>query len=248
MPLLAKGLLFVSALASIYLSCLELTTTVKFADILYISSEATAHIKSLPEILREYSPAVDQIRDGNVCRSDIIRAGLDISLAELDSESADRDFEAWLLSIQRAQRMVQHAIQCGPTTSEYWTRYAMISFAGGENSMGLASLLNRAVMLDPTNTGALRARFSIWRKLSSDSLSIAGGALNSDLQTLLTYGGKAEMRDILSPISTSMRPYVIMRFCKLDLDRRARLLRWGFEPSGDKSISSNSSEICSLEH
>jgi hypothetical protein len=224
--ILARILLGVSALIAFSIASMELGATIKFTDLFYLSSEATVGNAALPAILSNYARYSEQIYDGKLCRSDIVEAGLEVALADLDHQNADRNFEAWLTSVQRAEKLVLHALKCGPNVSDYWTRLAMIKLAGGENSAELAYVLGHAVALDPTNIAALRARFSVWRKLSGESLIAAKPSLESDLKVLLTYAGPRELRDIFPMTSANMQPYVIDVFNRLPEERKAQLTRW----------------------
>lgn len=226
MTILARILLGVSALVAFGIASMELSTTIRFSDLSYLSSEATVRSSMLSAILSTYARYSEQIYEQKLCRSDIVNAGLGVTLADLDHQSPDRNFDAWLTSVQRAEKLAMHALQCGPNVSDYWTRLAMIKLAGGENSTELAYLLDKAVTLDPTNIAALRARFSLWGKLSGESLVAAKPSLESDLNVLLTYAGPKELRDIFPTTSVNMQPYVIAAFNRLSEDRKAQLTRW----------------------
>ena len=209
----------------------ELGHTIRFADLFYLQSDAVVPQGMAAPILSEYARVSEQVYAEGFCRSDIVDAGLDIVLADLDVQNADRDFDAWLTSIKRAQKYLRHALECAPSVSNYWTRLAMVQLAGGENPQELAFILSKAVALDPANIGALRSRFVVWRSLSKDGLLAAKPSFERDLLVLLTHGGPNQVRSILSESSKEMDDYIADAVNHLPDDRRSRLQRWRVLPN-----------------
>lgn len=225
-----KAVPIFAALMVLAISLMQFASTVRFIDFFYLIDKFNATDTRLPQVLDTYARASEAIYMQSYCRSDILNAGLGIVLADLDHKNPDIDFDSWLGAIKRAETLTQHALDCAPTVSEYWTRYAMIRQAAGEQPAELAKLLAHAVVLDPASISALRARFALWRKVSQETLEEARPTLMADLKTLLAYAGPPAVREVLKGSGDTLHPFIEEAFSVLPADRQARLARWKATP------------------
>jgi hypothetical protein len=166
----AKAVSILTALMVLAISLMQFASTVRFIDFFYLIDKFNATDARLPQVLDAYARASEAIYMQDYCRSDILNAGLDVVLADLDHKNPDIEFDSWLDAIKRAETLTRHALDCAPTVSDYWIRYAMIRRAAGEQPEELAKLLAKAVALDPASISALRARFALWKKVSQETL------------------------------------------------------------------------------
>lgn len=225
MKAISTGVVLICLISLLAISSVELSKTVRFADILYISEGFNSDDSRLGTILDSYAVNSEEVYRVGECRSDIVRAAIDIMLADLDRLNPDNQYDRWVQAAQRSESLLEHATLCSPHNSDYLLRLAMIKRASGETPQELSALVARAVALDPTSIGGLRSRFSLWRRMSAASLSLAQTALDRDLLTLLQFGSPADIRSILKGVSPALREPTSRAFSSLDLQRQDRLNR-----------------------
>lgn len=222
--------LFCCVCVVLVLSSKELARTVRYVDLTYVSENFGSNSSRISRILHDYGVKAETIVSDDECRSDILRAGTGIVLADLDRINPDIDYPQWEEAAKRAERLLAHALNCAPMVSDYWLRYAMVRRAAGEVPSEQATFMKRAVDLDPASAAGLRARFALWTKLSDQSLAAAAPSLKEDLYTLLRYSSPQFVREVLKGARKPLVVYITSTYATLPQDRLDRLNRWRVLP------------------
>lgn len=228
--LLSGALVLIAATLVFAVAANELARTLRYVDLVYVNEKFEGRGKRANSIIHEYASVADKASVRGECRSDILDAAVGVVLADLDRLNPDTDYERWVESAARAQNVVEHAVRCAPFVSDYSLRLAMIKRAAGEEASQQATLMSRAVELDPASMRGLRSRFAQWRKLDAASLKAAEPALTRDLTTLLGYASPATVRELLKQPSPTLSSYIFSVTMHLPEERRQRLERWKVLP------------------
>jgi hypothetical protein len=165
----------------------------------------------------------DGVVSDDYCRSDIVRAGLTVKLAELDQRNSYYDYDAWAAQLAATERYIRHAIGCTPTDGNFWLRLAMVRRAIAERPEEIAFLMQQSVNYAPAEQAVLAARFSVWNAAAERTLEAARAALDTDIQTLLRYGDVRLIHRIAQKPGEALLPYLRSAVASLPPERRAEL-------------------------
>lgn len=201
----------------------ELAASVRFARVMQLARHLeTGSPVSRGTVTRLAGVADDVVSDG-YCRTDIVRAGLTVKLAELDQRNSYHDYDAWAGAIAAAEKYLRHAIGCRPTDGNLWLRLAMVRRAVAEQPTEIAFLMQQSVYYAPAEQGVLVGRFAVWNDAAATTLEAARSAVETDLATVLRYGELPLIRQILRKPGVSLRPIVEAAVTLLSTERRAVL-------------------------
>lgn len=205
------------------MGCREFLQTAQFAD-LFLSEQALLPEDSTnaAEIGRLANQAADVVSTG-ACRSDILDAGLNFIMRDLDLQDPIQHYDDWSKSVARADVFIQHALACSPANGDYWVRLAMVRRAAGENPGELSLLMSKSVALAPSEISVLRARFSVWRRASATTLALSNDVLTRDLRTLLDHATPKEITDILGGAPPNLQLALAIALRATSSSRRALL-------------------------
>lgn len=227
-PGLSVLLLVAASVMTIGLAVRELSASVRFASLSYLSDRLRDDAQIDPAVVERYAEEAMAVAREGMCRSDVLGAGLTVILANLDRQNSFSRYDAWASAMEDADRYVVHAIGCTPTDGNLWLRLAMIRWAIAEQPPNLAFLLRQSVRYAPANGELVKARFIVWKKASEQTLELAGDALEADLRTLLRFAPAWEVARTLKEPGDLLKPHILAVFSNLTEERKKALEASGF--------------------
>ncbi|MCX8998427.1 hypothetical protein NOF55_15035 [Rhizobiaceae bacterium BDR2-2] len=134
----------------------------------------------------ESAPAIWETRlqaivDEDICRSDIVMAGMNVVLEGVDRRIGEPDAELRRSTLASAEIYLRHALACLPNNGNVWLRLAMVRSLEVMLPAELATLLARSQALLPGEANAVLGRFMLWNQLPETARALASNAYASDL-------------------------------------------------------------------
>ena len=157
----------------------------------------------------------NEIVSENVCRSDILKAGLVLVLSRIEINLAPQDYDSWLEAVSKANGYIAHAIRCTPTDGNLWLRMAMVTRAGAEDPERIAELMTRSQNLAPAEISVVMDRVRFYNSLGASTLKKTSFVVQKDLAVSLQQEPKL-LREILKTPSKSLTPYLREAIRKAD--------------------------------
>ncbi|MCM2477820.1 hypothetical protein HGO38_30705 [Rhizobium sp. CG5] len=182
-------------------------TTARFATLMLLAKKIELGQPVSRDAIPTYIQQVPDIVEAGTCRSDVVRAGLTVVLADLDRQNSTDDYDAWAAAMERSQNYLRHALSCLPADGNLWLRLAMVRFAVAAEPRELASLMSQSVNLAPVEPNIVAGRFVMWNKMNAATLQEASRSVESDLRLLLSQAPPLR-KSILAAPSPSLLPYV----------------------------------------
>jgi hypothetical protein len=157
----------------------------------------------------------------STCRSDVLDPALTVYLAFASRQDQIKDYEAWARAIEGADAFVKHMIRCLPADGDAWTREALIAQSVAENPAQLADEISVGASLSPNELGQVRARLSLWSRVSPATRDAAAPLLDMDVRTILNHGDRGLVTMLYG--SNSLRPLAENAATTLEPERRAKI-------------------------
>ena len=226
-----------AAAVSLWLGVEQLRLSARYGD-MTAAAESLRHGEGLSPAALEVAhwKAMTLVTSGD-CRADLLRAGLQLILADLDRQNSYSGYDAWAAAMADADAYIVHGISCTPTDGNLWARLAMVRWAIGENPQEMHWLLQQSIDYAPAEFGVLTARFIVWRKASAATLVTARDAAEADLLTLLTYATPPQVAKMLAGSSDAFRDYIRDALRLVQTDRVNTFIEAGLDPKLNPSAS-----------
>ena len=205
----------------------ELAASFRFGRVMQLARHLETGSPVSRATVTRLAGVADEVVSGGYCRTDIVRAGLTVKLAELDQRNSYHDYEAWAGALATTENYLRHAIGCRPTDGNLWLRLAMVRRAVAEQPSEIAFLMQQSVYYAPAEQGVLVGRFTVWKDAAASTLEAARSAVETDLATVLRYGELPLIRQILKKPGVSLQPLVEAAIASLSAERRAVLASAG---------------------
>lgn len=204
-------------------SIMELRATARFGQLMLMARYLETGTPVTRASVTNLAAWADGVVSDDYCRSDIVRAGLTVKLAELDQRNSYYDYDAWAEGLAATERYIRHAIGCTPTDGNFWLRLAMVRRAIAERPEEIAFLMQQSVNYAPAEQAVLAARFIVWNAAGERTLQAARAALDTDVQTLLRYGDVRLIRQIVQKPGEALLPYLRSATTSLPAERQGEL-------------------------
>lgn len=149
----------------------------------------------------------NEIASENVCRSDILKAGLVLVLSRIEVNLAPQDYDSWLEAVSNANGYIAHAIRCIPTDGNLWLRMAMVTRAGAEDPERIAELMTRSQSLAPAEISVVMDRIRFYNSLGASTLEKTSLVVQKDIAISLQQEPKL-LREVLDKPSKALTPYL----------------------------------------
>lgn len=224
-PAYSPALLGFAAIAAVLLAFAiwQQVTTARFATLMLLAKKIERAEPIADDAIPTYIKETTDIVVSGECRSDIVRAGLTVLLADLDRQNSTTDYEAWAAAMARSEDYLHHALTCSPADGNLWVRLAMVRFAIAAEPRELAYLMSQSVNLAPAEPNIVAARFVLWNKLNAATLQEASRAVDSDLRLLLTQAPMPLLKSTLAAQSENLLPYLKSAASLIGEPRRAKI-------------------------
>lgn len=151
----------------------------------------------------------------NVCRSDILKAGLVLVLSRIEINLTPQNYDSWLEAVSNANSYIAHAIRCTPTDGNLWLRMAMVTRAGAEDPERIAELMARSQNLAPAEISVVMDRIRFYNSLGAGTLNRTSLVVQRDLAISLQQEPKL-LREVLEKPSKALMPYLREAIRKAD--------------------------------
>lgn len=217
-------------LGALWIATTELETSRHFGPMIRLAALMRQELPVDRTAVERYTAEVGSIVEAGICRADVLRAGLTLTLRDLDHQHSASDYGAWRHAFEKAGRFIDHALACTPADGNLWLRSAMLRQAIGENPLELAGLLHASVQFAPSEISVLTARFQVWNTAQPETLALARASLEKDLATVLEYARPAVVVAILSNPSPALTPYLRTALRRISPTRRENLAAAGLAP------------------
>ncbi|MBC7151236.1 MAG: hypothetical protein H5U22_17800 [Rhizobium sp.] len=204
-------------------SIMELRNSARFGQLMLMARYLESGTPVTRASVTSLAAWADGVVSDDYCRSDIVRAGLTVKLAELDQRNSFYDYDAWAAGLDATERYIRHAIGCTPTDGNFWLRLAMVRRAIAERPEEIAFLMQQSVNYAPAEQAVLAARFTVWNAAGERTLEAARTALDTDLQTLLRYGDVRLIRRVVQKPGEALLPRLRAAAASLPAERQAEL-------------------------
>ncbi|PPJ49381.1 hypothetical protein C0075_02120 [Rhizobium sp. KAs_5_22] len=204
-------------------SIMELRATARFGQLMLMARYLETGTPVTRASVTNLAAWADGVVSDDYCRSDIVRAGLTVKLAELDQRNSYYDYDAWAEGLAATERYIRHAIGCTPTDGNFWLRLAMVRRAIAERPEEIAFLMQQSVNYAPAEQAVLAARFIVWNAAGERTLQAARAAVDTDVQTLLRYGDVRLIRQIVQKPGEALLPYLRSATTSLPAERQGEL-------------------------
>lgn len=195
-------LLFALCITFFIISAKELYITVHTADIVFLAKRVEENKLFSPDVISLYAQNSHEILiDQKICRSDFVKAGTTLVLANLDFQDSESDYLKWESAHSTANEYIRAAIACLPTSGNLWARLAMIQLSAGEEPKEIARLMTIAQELAPAEINELSNRIRIWNRVSEDTLKYAEPSVLKDLAVARSNIAYGELKTINESLS-----------------------------------------------
>jgi hypothetical protein len=163
----------------------------RFSDIVAMARIADDRNGLAPDLL---ATAVDGLRPvvaERICRSDIVKAGLRLVLADLDANGKDVTSKTGAERLGFAETYIRHALFCFPANGDVWLRLAMVRSLRNASPLEIAVLMNFSHLYGPADANLIRGRFVMWQQFPKEALPQAEAAREAD--TAVVCGKEGEI-------------------------------------------------------
>jgi len=205
------------------LSIMELGASSRFGQLMLMARYLESGTPVTRASVSNLAAWADGVVSDDYCRSDIVRAGLTVKLAELDQRNSYYDYDAWAAALAATERYIRHAIGCMPTDGNFWLRLAMVRRAIAERPEEIAFLMQQSVNYAPAERAVLVGRFTVWNAAGERTLEVARAAVDTDVQTLLRYANVRVIRQVLQKPGEALLPYLRSAAASLPAERQGEL-------------------------
>lgn len=130
------------------------------------------------------SSSVTKVLTLRICSSAASSSTLAAALERLDQTSPVDNYDAWVGTIQHAERAVLNALACAPTNGYYWARFAMIRQSQVEIAGEIKVLISLSQYYSPMELNALNVRLSLYNHLSTQTLRATGPVVALDQRVI----------------------------------------------------------------
>ncbi|KJF69050.1 hypothetical protein RS75_03495 [Rhizobium nepotum 39/7] len=172
------------------------SATRRFSDIVAMAKIADAKNGLAPNLLTKTVERLRPVVEEKICRSDIIKAGLRLVLADLDANGKDQALEAGAKRLGFAETYIRHALFCIPANGDIWLRLAMVRSLRNASPMEIAVLMNFSQHYGPADANLIRGRFVMWQQFPKDTLPQAEAARDADTAIVCGKGGEVLRRTL----------------------------------------------------
>lgn len=166
------------------------SATRRFSDIVAMAKIADAKNGLAPNVLTNTVERLRPVVEEKICRSDIVKAGLRLVLADLDANGKDQTVEDGAKRLGFAEIYIRHALFCLPANGDVWLRLAMVRLLRNASPMEIAVLMNLSHHYGPADANLIRGRFVMWQQFPKDALPQAEAARDAD--TAIVCGNEGE--------------------------------------------------------
>lgn len=181
-----RGSLFVAAIvmAASFLvlnyALKETSDSFRFANVLSLAKDIDTYGNLPNETLLSAMDSLSQIPDENICRSDIVKAGMALVLKDLDYRYQTEEMANRSNGLVFAERYLRHALKCLPVDGNVWLRFAMVRYARTSNVDELVQLISMSQQLAPAEDNVILGRFVLWNNASLELQQKAAAAYTAD--------------------------------------------------------------------
>lgn len=134
----------------------------RFSNVLSLAKAIDTY-GSLPnESMLSVMDDLAEIPDENICRSDIVKAGMSLVLKDLDRRYQTEEAASRSNGLIFAERYLRHALKCLPVDGNVWLRFAMVRYARTSNVDELSQLISMSQQLAPAEENVILGRFVLW--------------------------------------------------------------------------------------
>lgn len=165
--------------------------TRRFSDVVALARIADDKSGLAHDLLAKTVDGLHPVVAEKICRSDIVKAGLRLVLADLDANGQDATSEAGTARLGFAESYIRHALSCLPANGDVWLRLAMVRSLRDASPMEIAVLMNFSQLYGPADANLIRGRFVMWQQFPKDTLPQADAARNAD--TAVVCGKEGEI-------------------------------------------------------
>ncbi len=162
----------------------------RFSDIVAMAKIADDKNGLAPDLLAKTVKGLHLVVAEKICRSDIIKAGLRLVLADLDVNGKDQAAETAAARLGFAETYIRHALFCFPANGDVWLRLAMVRALRNASPMEIAVLMNFSQLYGPADANLIRGRFVMWQQFPKDALPQAETARDADTAIVCSKGGE----------------------------------------------------------
>ncbi|WP_405049191.1 hypothetical protein [Rhizobium rhizogenes] len=163
----------------------------RFSDIVAMARIADDKNGLAPDLLANTVSQLHPVIAEKICRSDIVKAGLRLVLADLDASIGKLAPEATAARLGFAETYIRHALSCLPANGDVWLRLAMVRSLRNASPLETAVLMNFSQLYGPADANLIRGRFAMWRQFPRETLSQAEAAREAD--TTVVCGKEGEI-------------------------------------------------------
>ncbi|WP_286170493.1 hypothetical protein [Rhizobium sp. AU243] len=163
----------------------------RFSDIVALARIADDNNGLAPDLLAETVPELQPIVSEKICRSDIVKAGLRLVLADLDANGVDPASDSSAARLGFAETFIRHSLFCFPANGDVWLRLAMVRSLRNASPMEVAVLMNFSQLYGPADANLIRGRFAMWQQFPKNTLPEAEAAREAD--TAIVCGRQGEI-------------------------------------------------------
>ncbi|QIB40115.1 hypothetical protein G3A56_19530 [Rhizobium oryzihabitans] len=165
--------------------------TRRFSDVVAMAGIADDRNGLAPDMLAQAVDGLRPVIAERICRSDIVKAGLRLVLADLDANGKDVASKAGAARLGFAETYVRHALFCFPANGDVWLRLAMVRALRNASPLEIAVLMNFSHLYGPADANLIRGRFVMWQQFPKEALPQAEAARNAD--TAVVCGREGEI-------------------------------------------------------
>lgn len=163
----------------------------RFSDIVAMARIADDKNGLEPDLLANTVSQLHPVIAEKICRSDIVKAGLRLVLADLDASIGKLTPEATAARLGFAETYIRHSLSCLPANGDVWLRLAMVRSLRNASPLETAVLMNFSQLYGPADANLIRGRFAMWRQFPRDTLPQAEAARDAD--TAIVCGKEGEI-------------------------------------------------------
>lgn len=177
----------------------------RFSDIVAMARIADDKNGLAPDLLARTVDGLRPVMAEKICRSDIVKAGLRLVLADLDANGKDVASEAGAARLGFAETYIRHALSCFPANGDVWLRLAMVRSLRNASPLEIAVLMDFSHLYGPADANLIRGRFVMWQQFSSETLQQAKAARDADTAVVCGKDGEI-LRWTLRDVCTQQTP------------------------------------------
>lgn len=162
----------------------------QFSNIVSMARIADDKNGLAPDLLARTMEELRPVIAEKICRSDIVKAGLRLVLADLDANGKDVASETGAARLGFAETYIRHALSCLPANGDVWLRLAMVRSLRNASPLEIAVLMNFSYLYGPADANLIRGRFVMWQQFSSEMLPQAKAARDADTAVVCGRDGE----------------------------------------------------------